>query len=102
MLCSSRDNDYVGSLNILISAGDCGATFAGGEDENLVDGMNLITNVSSDRDLHGHQLRVEAGVENATEVACGADIFGEPCALCESVSREHRRGRIRMPLKWTI
>jgi len=47
MLGPSRNDDEIASLHVLVLAGDGGAAGAGGEGENLVDGMFLCSSVST-------------------------------------------------------
>ena len=52
-------------------------TFAAREDQYLVDGVHLVANVAADGDLHGHQLAVQTGVHDLSELAEGSNVRGE-------------------------
>ena len=61
----------------LIFARHRGLTLATREDQDLIHGMNFVTNVPADGDFHGHQLAVQAGVEDFAELPKSSNLRGE-------------------------
>lgn len=48
MLCSGGYNHDIVGIDVLLLSGDFCVSFAGCEDEDLVDGVDFVTNVASD------------------------------------------------------
>jgi hypothetical protein len=51
----------------------------------LIHEMDFIANISSDRNFHSDELRVQSSVDNFSELAKGADLRGQALEIDELV-----------------
>jgi len=68
MLSSLGNDDQISSLDLLLFTTDNSLGYSTGKDQVLVDGMDLLSDISSNRDSHNYQLRTLSGPENIPEL----------------------------------
>jgi len=110
MLRPSWHNDDIVGGDLLLAACNVGFAFAGGEDaiagcqsilrqdwtcgagnsQHLIHSMYFISNITTNRNLHRHKLRVHAGMQHLSEDAKLADVLRQALEVDELMRRRRR------------